>query len=102
MAKARTTTKRGQTLNNLRTSLAQVQAKGERIVARVRRDAEAFMARSRQEATREMRALERRLLKRLHGATREQVTRLERRIGRLEQAVAELQRPRGTGGEKAA
>jgi hypothetical protein len=102
MAKPRTMMKPGRALSELRASLARAQTKGERMVARLRRDAEAFMARSRGEVIKEVRDLERRMLKGLHAATREQVTRLERRVAKLEEAVAELRRPAGTGGEKAA
>jgi polyhydroxyalkanoate synthesis regulator phasin len=102
MANPRTAVKGARTLNNLRASFARAQNQGERMVARLRREAEAFMARSRGEVLKEVRDLERRMLKGLHAATREQVTRLERRIAKLEHAVAELQRPAGTGGEKAA
>jgi hypothetical protein len=52
-----------------------------------------FMARTRAEILKEVRQVERRVLKALHGATTEQVAGLERRMARLEQAVAELRGP---------
>src|SRR5262245_12181643 len=101
MAKARSTTTRGQVLGDLRAILARGQTRGERMVARFRRDAETFVARSRNEAPKEVRALGRRLLRGRHAATREQVARMERRIAKLERAVDELERG-GTGGFRAA
>ena len=98
----RTTTKPVRALRDIRASLAKVQTKGERMVAGLRRDAEAFVARSRGEVLKEVRDLERRMLKGLHAATREQVVRLERRIAKLEQTVRDLLRTPGSGGEKAA
>ena len=86
----------------VRQSLGRMQTQAERLMGKVRRDAEAFMARSRSEFAKEIRDLERRLLKSLHAATREEVARLERRVGKLEDAVAKLQTPGGTGGERAA
>jgi len=80
-------------LARVRASLGRVQAEGERMVKRLRHDAEALMERTRGEVVREVRDLERRVLKALHGATKEQVTRLERRIASLERAVSEMHRP---------
>ncbi|HJQ85182.1 MAG TPA: hypothetical protein VKA21_13950 [Candidatus Binatia bacterium] len=48
----------------------------------------------------EIRDLERRVLKGLHAATEEQVGRLERRVARLEHAFADLKR--AASGEQAA
>jgi BMFP domain-containing protein YqiC len=79
-----------------------MQTQAERLMGKVRRDAEAFMARSRNGFAKEIRDLERRLLKSLHAATREEVARLERRIGKLEDAVAGMKTAAGTGGERAA
>ena len=62
------------------------------VVGRLRHDVQGFMARSREEVLHDLRDLERRTLGVLHGATREQVGRLERRIARLEQTVTRLQR----------
>jgi polyhydroxyalkanoate synthesis regulator phasin len=90
------------TVGTVRASLGRMQSEGERMVAGLRRDAEAFVARSRGEVTKEVRGIERRVLKALHAATQEHVTRLERRIAHLEQMVRELHEPSGTGGEKAA
>jgi BMFP domain-containing protein YqiC len=98
MARPRTAVTPARTLADLRASFARVQVQGERMVGRLRRDAEGFMTRSRGEVVKEVREIERRLLKALHGATRERVGRLEHRIAKLEQEIAEL-RP---GGEKAA
>ena len=89
MTRARKTVNGVPTLANIRASLA----RGERVFARVRRDAEAFVAKSRGEILKEVRQLERRMLKGVHAATQEQVMRLERRIARLEEAIAALQRP---------
>jgi len=80
-------------LARVRASLGRVQAEGERMVKGLRRDAEALMTRTRGEVVKEVRDLERRVLKALHGATKEQVIRLERRIASLERAVSEMHRP---------
>ena len=74
-------------------TFADVRVQGERVVARLRRDAQALIARSRIEVLKEVRGLERRVLKGIHAATEEQVTRLERRIAKLEATVAELRKP---------
>jgi BMFP domain-containing protein YqiC len=86
----------------VRESLGRMQAQAERLMAKVRRDAEAFMARTRSGFAKDIRDLERRLLKSLHAATREEVARLERRIGKLEDAIAEMKKPGGMGDERAA
>jgi hypothetical protein len=99
---ARRTTNPGRALRDIRAALTKVQTKGERMVASLRRDAEAFVARGRGEAIKEVRNLERRMLKGLHAATREQVVRLERRIAKLERTVSEFLRTPGSGGAKAA
>jgi hypothetical protein len=62
----------------------------ELLVGRLRRDANALIARSRGEVLREIRDLERRVVKGFHAATEEQVARLERRVAKLENLVAEL------------
>ena len=62
------------------------------IVGRLRHDVQAFMTRSRDEVLNDIRDVERRMLGALHGATREHVGRLERRIARLEKTVTRLQR----------
>jgi hypothetical protein len=76
-----------------------MQREGERMVARLRRDASGLVTRSRHEVMKEVRDLERKLVKVLHAATAERVARLERRVSKLEQAIAELQK---TAGERAA
>jgi len=76
----------------------------------MRKDAEALVARGRAEVLKDVRAvktsanravreLERQVVRQFHAATTEQVRRLERRIAKLEQAVAEL---RGRSSERAA
>jgi hypothetical protein len=64
----------------------------EAIVGRFRHDVQGFVTRGRHEVLKDVRDLERRMLKVLHGATKEQVGRLERRIARLEQTVTRLRR----------
>jgi hypothetical protein len=93
MTRERRTSDTALSLARVRASLGRVQAEGERMVKRLRRDAEALMERTRGEVVKEVRDLERRVLKALHGATKEQVTRLERRIASLERAVSEMHRP---------
>src|SRR5262245_59397625 len=93
MSKTQTATKPALTLAGVRASLGRIQTEGERMAVRLRRDAEAFVARSRGELLKEVRDIERRLLKALHAATQEQVTRLERRIGHLERTITELKGP---------
>jgi len=82
-------------LATVRASVIKMQKDGERVVGRVRRDARALIERSRSEVLKEVRGLERRVLKGIHAATEEQVARLERRIAKLEQMVAELRRVGG-------
>jgi hypothetical protein len=95
MTRARTTAP----LAEVRASVTRMQHQGERMVARLRRDAEGFIVRSRGEVVKEVRDLERRLVKALHAATAEQVARLDRRVTKLEQAVVDLQK---SAGERAA
>ena len=102
MTSTRATARSTVALATARTSLGRMQSEAERMVAGLRRDAEAFVTRSRGEVIKEVRAVERRVLKALHVATREQVTQLERRIAHLEHTLRELHEPSGTGGEKAA
>ena len=78
-----------------------MQTQGERMVERLRRDAQAFIARSRRDAQRELRDLERRVLKGLHAATAEQVARLERRVTKLEQELDAIRRPTRAGDQAA-
>ena len=67
-----------------------MRSQAERMVARLRRDANALIARSRGEVVKEIRDLERRVVRGFHAATEEQVARLERRVAKLETLVAEL------------
>ena len=62
----------------------------ERLVGRLRRDANALIARSRGEVVKEIRDLERRVVRGFHAATEERVARLEHRVAKLENLVAEL------------
>jgi hypothetical protein len=82
-------------LATMRASVIKMQKDGERVVGRVRRDARALIQRSRSEVLKEVRGLERRVLKGIHAATEEQVARLERRIAKLEQLVTGLQERAG-------
>lgn len=93
MTKAKT--KLRKPLATVRASLSRIQSQGERMVGRLRRDAESLIARSRTEVMKEVRGLERRVLKGLHAATEERVARLERRIARLEDTVADLRKQAG-------
>ena len=86
---------------------------GARMIRVLRRDAEALVARGRAEvlkdvqalrtgADRAVRDLERKVVRQFHAATEEQMRRLERRVAKLERALAELMtRARGAP-EKAA
>jgi hypothetical protein len=89
---ATTKAKRQEPLAKVRASVARIQHQGERMVARLQRDARGLIARSRTEVLKEVRDLERRVVKSFHAATEEQVARLERRVMKLEQALAELRR----------
>jgi hypothetical protein len=84
---ATTATKTPKPLATVRATVIRMRRDGERVVGRVRRDAEALIARSRREFLKDVRELERRLLKSLHGATDERVAKLERRIEKLEQGA---------------
>jgi hypothetical protein len=76
----------------VRTSVRRIQTQGERMVGRLRRDAEALIARSRTELRKEVGDLERRVVKGFHAATAEQVARLERRVAKLERTIEEMGR----------
>jgi len=76
----------------MRASVNRMQGQAERFMGRVQRAARALIARSRAEVLKDVRDLERRVVKGLHAATAEQVARLERRVAKLEQLVAELPR----------
>lgn len=92
-------TARAQPLANVRASVTRMQRQGERLVTRLRHDAGVLVARTRGEFLKEVRDLERRLVKALHAASAERVARLERRVTKLEQAIA---RKPPTGTEQAA
>ena len=79
-------------LVKMRASVNRIQGQAERLVGRVQREARALIARSRAEVLKDVRDLERRVVKGFHAATAEQVARLERRVAKLEQLVAELPR----------
>ncbi len=79
-------------LVKMRASVNRMQGQAERLVGRVQREARALIARSRAEVLKDVRDLERRVVKGFHAATAEQVARLERRVAKLEQLVAELPR----------
>jgi len=76
----------------VRASVGEIQSRGERVIGQLRRDAQSLFSRTRAEVMREVRDLERRMLRTLHGATEARVGRLERRIAKLEDAMAELRR----------
>ena len=86
----------------VRTSLGRMQTRAERILAKARRDAEAFITRSRGEVLKDLRQIERRVLKAVHAATREDLARLERRVAKLEKDLAASHQAIGAGGERAA
>jgi hypothetical protein len=65
-------------LANVRASVTRMQVQGEKMVAQ-------FL--------KEFRQLERRVVKGLHAATEEQVSRLERRVAKLEEMIAALRKP---------
>jgi hypothetical protein len=89
-------------LATVRASVNRMQTQGERVVARLRKDARALIARSRSEVLKEVRDLERRVVKGFHAATEEQVARLERRVAKLESMLAERFKPAGAPNERAA
>ena len=89
---ASTRAKAGKPLATVRASVISLRKDGERVVGRVRREAETLIDRSRSEVLKEVRDIERRVLKALHGATEEHVARLERRVAKLEQTFAEYRR----------
>jgi hypothetical protein len=86
----------------VRTSLTRMQTRAERILVKARRDAEAFITRSRSEVLKDLRQIERRVLKAVHAATREDLARLERRVAKLEKDLAASPQAIGAGGERAA
>lgn len=87
----------------VRASVRRMRADGEELVGRLRRDAQALLKNGRAEIVRDVRSLtqradrtlrtvENRVLHQLHAATTDQVKRLERRLMKLEQMVAGLER----------
>ena len=90
MAKAKTTPRNP--LVNVRATVSRLQGQAERMVGRLRRDAEGLITRSRTEVMKEVRDLERWLLKGLHAATEDRVAKLEQRLAKLEEAVAALRK----------
>jgi polyhydroxyalkanoate synthesis regulator phasin len=99
-------------LAQLRDSVVRLQATGERIVTRIRRDARSLLKQSRSEIVRDTRKLQRDLQRRaertirdieqrvvrgFHAATADQVRSLERRVKRLERQAADLERHLGGG-----
>ena len=87
---------------DLRASMKRIQVDGEEMVGRLRRDAQAFIKTGRKEIARDvrvlkdradktLRTLEARALHQVHAATTDQVKRLERRLTKMEQALAALE-----------
>jgi hypothetical protein len=81
--------------------VAALRREGTLMLRRMRKDAEALVARGRAEVLKDVRAvktgahravreLERQVVRQFHAATTEQVRRLERRVAKLERALAEL------------
>jgi hypothetical protein len=98
MAKAKKTPMAG-----LRASMRRIQSDGEQLVGRLRRDAQDLLKQGRAEITQDVHALrqradrtlrkvETRVLQQLHAATTEQVKRIERRLAKVEQIVADFER----------
>ena len=88
---------------DLRASMKRMQADGEEMVGRLRRDAQALLRNGRAEIVRDvrslkdradktLRAVENRVLRQVHAATSDQVKRLERRLMKVEQMVSDLER----------
>jgi F0F1-type ATP synthase membrane subunit b/b' len=88
---------------DLRASMKRIQVDGEEMVGRLRRDARALLKNGRAEIVRDVRSLkeradktiravENRVLRQVHAATTDQVKRLERRVAKVEQSIAELER----------
>jgi hypothetical protein len=102
MAKMRKTVRPPTAVAAIRTSLGRMQTRAERLLAKVRRDAEVFVTRSRGEILKDFRELERRVLKAVHAATREDLARLERRVAKIETNLARSRQSIGAGGERAA
>jgi hypothetical protein len=91
---------------DLRASVKRMQADGEEMVGRLRRDAQALIKSGRTEIARDvrvlkdradktLRTLETRVLHQVHAATTDQVKRLERRLAKMERALAALEQRLG-------
>jgi hypothetical protein len=83
-----TKAKRREPLALVGRSVRRVQTEGERVVGRLQRDARTLVARTRSELMKEVKDLERRVVKVFHAATEDQVARLERRVAKLEALTA--------------
>lgn len=86
--------------------VAALRREGASMLKRMRKDAEALVARGRAEVLKDVRAvkqnahravreLERQVVRQFHAATTDQVRRLERRVAKLERALAELKNAAG-------
>ena len=89
------------TKTNVRKPVATIRREGVPMIKRLRRDAEALVARGRAEvmkdvqvvrrgADRAVRELERKVVRQFHGATEDQLKRLERRVAKLERLMAQI------------
>ena len=78
-----------------------IRREGAQMIKKLRRDAEALVARGRAEvmkdvqvvrrgADRAVRELERKVVRQFHGATEEQLKRLERRVAKLERLMPQI------------
>ncbi len=83
----------------VRKPVATIRSEGAQMIKKLRRDAEALVARGRAEvmkdvqvvrrgADRAVRELERKIVRQFHGATEDQLKRLERRVAKLERSIA--------------
>ena len=82
-------------LGTVRLAVTRLQGQAERTAERLRTDVHTLTHRARRTVLKEVRALERRLIKAVLGPTARQLSRLERRIRALEQAVTVLRRNAG-------
>jgi hypothetical protein len=104
-------------LGELRKAVGRVQAEGERLAGRIRKDARTLLAHGRAELLKDVRAMraglegragralrqfERRVVKEFHAATTERVAALERRVTALEKRFGELERKLAGVAERAA
>ncbi len=85
----------------VRKPVATIRREGAQMIKKLRRDAEALVARGRAEvmkdvqvvrrgADRAVRELERKVVRQFHGATEEQLKRLERRVAKLERLMPQI------------